>query len=104
MGTMSQLLCASPFLVNSVTPCNPSSADLCVLFLVRIASAVCCQASADNSTATPMRRPSSFLPWQQDGSCTTHAMTAGLDLNKMGHLQVWPKAPHLSSSSPHKSS
>lgn len=37
-----------------------------------------------------MRRPCSFLPWQQDGTCTMHAMTAGLDLNKTGHLQVWP--------------
>ena len=47
------------------------------------------QSSADDRTANPMRRPSSFLPWQQDGSCTREAMTVGLDLNHMGHLQVW---------------
>ena len=47
------------------------------------------QSSADNRTASPMRRPSSFLPWQQDGTCTIRAMTDGLDLNTMGYLQVW---------------
>ena len=47
------------------------------------------QVDPENPSATPMRRPGSFLPWRNDGTCRDEDMTTHLDLDRMGFLQIW---------------
>jgi len=47
------------------------------------------QRAIEDPEHEPMRRPNSYLPWRSDGRCSDYDMTTGLDLSRMGYLQVW---------------
>ena len=47
------------------------------------------QRAIEDPEHEPMRRPNSYLPWRSDGRCSDYEMTTGLDLSRMGYLQVW---------------